>query len=157
MVRPTGTDFEGLSEAVVSTSNSQVRAFSSAGVQVEDAVDISAGFATATQKTFEVVSVTDLFFEVISTSPIPAQTAITPGAAGMIFYTETKEFLYIESSQEIAVRLNGDTGNTQRVTPVDSSDPNKPGVYMKRGPVWQLTLVNRSTSLAQVTVIHAEG
>jgi hypothetical protein len=157
LVRLVGEDFSGITETVTPNSNAQLRAFSSAGVQVGDSVDISAGFSVATQKTFEVASVTDSFFEIVSSSPLPAQTGILPGAAGLIFYTETKEFLYIEASQEIVVRLNGDTGNTQRVAPVDASDPAKPGVYMKRGPVFSLTIVNRSSVPVNVTIIHAEG
>lgn len=156
LVRPDGEDFEGASEVVTPVSNSQLRAFSSAGVQVGDSVDITAGFSTATRRTFEVVAVTDAFFEVFSSSPVPAESAITPGATGMVFYSETKNFLYVESDQPIVVRANGDTGNTQRVDPVEAGDALRPGGYMKRGPCWSLTIVNRSTSDADITIIHSK-
>lgn len=157
LVRLVGETFSGISEAVTITANSQFVAYSSAGVQIGDSVDISAGFNFATQKTFEVVAVTDSFFEIVSSSPLAAETGILPGAAGMIFYTDTKLFLYIEASQDIAVRLNGDTGNTQRVSPVDASDPLRPGMYMKWGPVFSLVVVNRSSVPVNVMIIHAEN
>lgn len=156
LVRPAGQDFEGITESAIPSSDNQFRAFSPNGVQIGDSVDISAGFAVAAQRTFEVVAVTDVFVEIVSTDPLPNQTGIYPGPSGMAFYSETKQFLYVESSQEIVVRVNGDTGNYQRITPVDSSDPNKPGSYMRRGPTWSLVLYNRSPVTASVTIIHAE-
>jgi hypothetical protein len=156
LVRLAGQDFEGTTETTVITSNSQLRAFTAAGVQVGDDVDISAGFSTATQKTFSVLAVTDAFVEILSTTPLPAQTGITPSAGGMIFYTETKNFLYVESTQEVVLRLNGDTTNGTRVAPADASDPNAPGMYLKRGPTWSLVVVNRSTDAVDLTVIHSE-
>lgn len=158
MVRLTGETFEGAAEAILMTDNSQFRAYSAAGVQVGDSVDISSVlFSTAARKTFEVVAVTDAFFEVVSAMPLPVQSGILPTATGMIFYTETKEFLYIEASQDCVIRCNGSTDNTQRISPVDPSDPTKPGVYMKRGPTFSLVLVNRSDTPCNVTIIHAEG
>lgn len=157
LVRPAGQDFEGASEAVTPASNSQLRAYSAAGVLIGDSADITAGFNLGTRKTFDVLAVTDAFFEVLSTTPLATESGITPGATGLVFFSDTKDFLYVEARQEIIVRLNGDTGNTQRVTPVDPSDPAKPGVYMIRGPIWRLDLFNRGATAADVTVISAEG
>lgn len=157
LVRPPGQDFEGVSEVVTPTANSQLRAYSSSGVQIGDSVDITAGFSQATQLTFDIVAVTDLFVEIQSTLPLPTESGILPGATGMVFYVETKSFLYVEAQAEIIIRLNGDTGNTQRVQSTDPSDLAKPGQYMKRGPVWSLVLFNRGTQPVDVTVIHAEG
>jgi hypothetical protein len=155
LIRLAGESFEGVTETVTPVSNSQFVAFSAAGVQVGDSVDITAGFSSSTQKTFIVASVTDSFFEVVSSAPLPNETGILPTAAGMIFYTDTKTFLYIEASQDICVRVNGDNGNSQRVGPVDASDPSKPGIYMRHGPTWSLTIVNRSSLPVDITVIHA--
>lgn len=157
LVRPAGQDFEGASEAVTPTSNSQLRAYSAAGVQIDDSVDVTAGFNLATRKTFDVVAVTDVFVEVVSTTPLATESGIMPTAAGMVFFSETKNFLYLEARREIIVRLNGDTGNTQRATPDDPSDPLKPGPYMIRGPIWRLDLYNRGATAADVTVITSEG
>lgn len=155
MSRAAGEDFEGVSETVTLTDDDQIRAYTAAGVQVGDALDISGAFSLAARRTFEVAAVTDAFIEFVSTSPLPDENGIVPTAGQMVVYEEIKSFLFIESSQEVAVRLNGDTGDTQRITPVDAS-AGKPGVYMKFGPAWSLTLVNRSSSAADVTIIHAQ-
>jgi len=157
LVRPSGQDFEAVSETVTLTSNGQFVAYSAAGVQVGDSVDITAGFSISAQRTFEILAVTDTFIEFVSTTPIPDESGITPGASGLSIYYSSKVFLYVESTQEIVVRANGDTGNTQRVSAFDSSDAQKPGIYMRRGPTWALTLVNRSATAAEVIVIHAES
>jgi hypothetical protein len=155
LVRPVGQDFVGVSEVVVPASNSQFKVFSAAGIQIGDSLDITAGFASSSLKNVVVTAVTDSFVEFTSTVPMYEQTGVLPGNAGLAFYSETREFLYVESDSEVVVRINGDTGNYQRTVPVDSSDPTRPGVYMKWGPVWSLTLYNRSSVTANVTVIHA--
>ena len=156
LARFPGEDFEAVGEAQVLTSNAQFQAFSTSGVQIGDHVDINSGFALTTRITFEVVEVTSKFFEVVSTTPLPPEVAITPGASGMIFYTDSKSFLYIEADQECAIRVNGATDNTQRLSPVEASNPDKPGVYMKRGPSWSLSIVNRAAVTLNVMVLHAE-
>jgi hypothetical protein len=156
LMRFTGESFEGASETITLTSNTQFQAFSSAGVQIGDHVDISAGFASATRKTFEVTSVTHNFIEVSSTTPLATETGVTPTASGMLFYTDNKSFLYVEGDQECVVRVNGDSGNSQRLSPIEAGNTDKPGVYMRRGPTWSLSIVNRSTSSLNVTILHAE-
>lgn len=156
LARFPGEDFEATGESQVLAADAQFQAFSTSGVQVGDRVDISAGFSTTTRKTFEVVNVTAKFFEVISTTPLPPEVAITPGASGMVFYTDSKSFLYIEADQECAVRVNGSTDNTQRLSPVEAANPDKPGVYMKRGPSWSLSIINRASVTLNVMVLHAE-
>jgi len=151
-----GSGFEATNETVTLSSNSQLQAFSTAGVQVGDKLDISAGFAISTRKTFDVVAVTSSFVEVISTTALPPETGITPGTQGMIFYTDAKSFLYIEADQEAALRLNGSTDNSQRLSPIEAGNPDRPGPYLKRGPAWSLSIVNRSPVTLNVVVIHAE-
>jgi len=153
LVRPTGQGFEGIGEVVSPVSNSQLRIYSAAGVQIGDRLDISAGFSTPAWQIFEVTAVTDLFIEFVSTTPLATETAIVPGAAGMSFYTEAKSLLYIEASQEVVPRVNGDTGNFQRTTPFDPSDSTKPGFYARHGPTWSLVIFNRSAVAADVTVL----
>ena len=156
LARFAGTDFSATNEVVTLTANSQLQAFSTAGVQVGDKVDISAGFATTTRTTFEVIAVTQTFIEVISTTALPPETAITPGTSGMIFYTDAKSFLYVEADQEAAVRLNGSTDSSQRLSPIEAGNPDRPGIFLKRGPAWSLSIVNRAPVTLNVVVIHAE-
>lgn len=148
--------FEAVSETVTLTSNAQLRAFSSSGVQVDDSMVISAGFSTAAQKSYTVTAVTSTFVEFVSSLPLPNQTGIVPGAAGISFYTDNKRLLYIEADQECVVRINGDTGNYQRLSPIEPGNTSRPGIFLKWGSVYSLTIVNKSTSTLNCLVISAE-
>jgi hypothetical protein len=154
LARPAGEDFAATPETQTPVSAAQVQIFSASGVQVGDAVDISAGFSFS--DTFTVAAVTANFFEVVSSKIIPSEVGVTPGASGMIFYTDTKNFLYVEVDQEAVVRLNGASGNFDRLSPREPGSPTMPGVFMKLGPVWSLVIVNRSTVTLSALVIHAE-
>lgn len=156
LARFAGVDFAATNEVVTVTSAPQLQAFSTAGVQVGDKVDISAGFATSTRKTFDVVAVTSTFIEVISTTALPPETGITPGTTGMIFYTDSKSVIYVEVDQEACIRLNGSTDNSQRLSPIEAGNPDRPAPYFKRGPAWSLSIVNRAPVTLNVVVIHAE-
>lgn len=156
LVRPVGTDFSGASEATTCTANTQFQAYSSSGVQVGDKVDISAGFATSVLKTYEVIMVTPKIIEVKSSLALPAQTGIIPTASGMVFYSAAKRYLRVEVDQECAIRLNGDSGNTVRMSPFSAGDSTQVAFFEKVGPSWSLTVVNRSQSPCNVTVIGAE-
>jgi len=154
LARLPSASFEGVSEVVTLTSNAQLRAYSAAGMQVGDSVAISAGFSTATQKTYDVVAVTDTFFEVRSSLPLPLESSVIPTAVGMVFYSSAKNFLYVEGDQEFVIRLNGSTDSTQRVSPVSAGEI--PGAYFKNGPTWSLAVVNMSSTLLNLMVIGAE-
>lgn len=156
LVRPSGTDFEGITQTVALTASSQLRAYSATGVQVGDSVDITAGFSLSTRKTFEIVAATDLFIEIISTTALAAQAGVLPGATGLVFFSTNKVFVYVEANQECAVRVNGDTGNYQRLSPPDASNALWPAQYMRRGPTWLLTIVNLSATTVSGLVVHAE-
>jgi hypothetical protein len=144
----------GQTGAVV-TDNLQFQAFSAAGVQVGDEVDISAGATLPSPlvNTFEIVGVTAQQLTLVSTAPLPLVTAFIPTAAGLTVYSQAFNFLYIEADQPCVVQANGDTGNTQRLDPVQASqcwcsNGASPlvGVYLKTGPTWELTVVNRSVN-----------
>lgn len=151
-----GASFEAWGEVVAVTANSQVQAFSSNGVQVGDKVDISSGFFGSTLKTFTVTAINAHWFEVQSTSPLAAQSGVTPGAVGIVFYTAAKRFLRIEADQECSIRLNGDTSNTNRLSPWDASNPDLVAEYVKVGPTWSLKVFNRSSVTLNVLVLAAE-
>lgn len=156
LVRPDGTDFEGVSEIVTPASNSDLQIFSASGVQVGDRVAITAGFNVNTQRTFDVLAVTPSHFEISSSKPLVEEAGVIPGAAGMAFYGDACRFIYLESTQLVAVRVNGVTDNRDQMEPTDVSDSNQPGQFMKRGPTWSLALVNLSSVETTVVVIRAE-
>jgi hypothetical protein len=155
LARFTGT-ISAVTETVTLTSNSQLQAFGSSGVQVGDKVDISAGFSAVTCKTYSVVAVTSDYFEVISTSILPPEVGIAPGVGGMIFYTNAKSVVYLEADQEACVRLNGSTDNSQRLSPIEPGNTDRPASYFKIGPTWSLSVVNRGTVTLNLIVIHFE-
>lgn len=156
LARPAGTSFDAVAETVTPTANTQFQAYSASGVQPGDVVDISNGFPLVAQKAFVLTAVSSTFFEVESTLPLPSTSGNVPTATGMIFYSDAKSFVYIEADQDCAVQVNGDPGQTNRISPIEPGNSDKPGVYSKRGVTWALSVVNRSPVTLNVVVIHAE-
>jgi hypothetical protein len=155
--RLAGVDFSGASElAVAITDDAQFQAFSSSGVQVGDTLELSAGFSTVTQKTYIIQTVTADRLEFLSTEPLPLESGIIPGAAGITVYSNAKRYLKVETDQEAVIRLNGDTGNTNRLQPMIVADSDNMAFFEKWGPVWSLVIVNRSSSVMNVDLITAE-
>lgn len=155
LVRPAGTTFEAVAQTATLTANTQFRGYSAAGLQIADFVDISEGFHLSTRKSFEVLTVTDSFVEFVSTVALPAESGVVPTASGMAFFSECKRIVYIETDQDVIVRVNGDTGRFQRLSPIDPSRGDV-APYFKIGPTWLLTIVNVSPTRANVTLIHCE-
>ncbi len=153
--RPTGVSFSGAGETATISSNSEFQVFSAAGVQVGDTLDISAGFAVTARHAYEIVAVTASHVEFTSTAPLAEETAV-PTATGIKVYSASKTFVYLESDQEIAVKLNADTSENTRVEPVVAGDPSMVGIFAKQGLAYSVVLKNRSTAPANITFISAE-
>jgi hypothetical protein len=157
VTRPSTQGFEGTSEIVALSANNQLQAFSSNNVQVGDTLDISAGFSTVTQKNYTISAVNPFWVEFTSTESLPLETGIQPTASGLTFYGSSKRFLRIEADQGCVIRLNGDTGNTNRIDPMIVGDAGAVGWFEKWGPVWSLEIVNRSkTSVLTIKILTAE-
>lgn len=139
---------------VVSADDFQ--AFTSSGVQIGDKLELLAGFVPSSRRTFVVTAVTPDFIEFASTLAIPPEEGIIPTAAGISVYTAAKRFLWLELDQEATVRVNGDAGSTQRVTPWVAADQRAMGVYARTGPTWKLIVVNLSTSTLHGLAISVE-
>jgi hypothetical protein len=148
--------FQGIGEAVTPASASQLLAFSSDKVQVGDTAEISMGFSTQAQHTYEVLAVTPTWFEFSSTFALGAETGILPTATGLNFYTESKRWIRVMGDQEMNIRLNGSTDNCIRVEPVIPGDSGFVGWYEMWGTIWSLVIVNRSTNVLNLTVLSAE-
>lgn len=156
LARDPSVVFSGISEVVVAPAADEFLAFTSSGVQIGDTVDISAGFAPAARRSFDVVAVTPAWIEFRSTGPLADEEDVVPGAAGFIVYTDCKRFVGIVTDQEIVVRYNGDVGNTNRVEPLLAGTQGFEGSDHKFGSVWQLEIYNRSSVVARVKVASAE-
>lgn len=156
--RLSNSAFQATGEVVAVTANSQVLGFSALGVQVSNGVDISSvNFAVASRRTMVVAAVTANWFEVLSTTPVPLQINVQVLTEGMTFFSGAKNFLRVECDQEAAVQLNGDTGTSNRISPLQAGDPDNVGWLEKWGPVWSVTVVNRSSQPMQAGVFTAES
>lgn len=155
VTRPSTMDYSVANENITVTANSQVLALSASGVQPGNQVSITAAFSLATQRTYTIDTVTDSWFEVISSSAIPLETGKTPDT-GMVFYTEAKKFVRIESDQVVSIRINGMTGDQLKISPEQSGSDDNTGWQELYGPVWSLTVLNKSAQTATVVVFSAE-
>ena len=156
LARPAGMDFSGVSEVVVPGSNSQLQAFSAAGVQVGDKVSITAGFDVSVQSTYSVVAVNPSWFEILAIQPLPTNVSAVPGVAGIQFYTTAKRYIRVEADQECILRLNGDATDLNRLTPWVAGDADNSAFFEKVGPTWSATIINKSSVPLNVLFISAE-
>jgi len=156
LARPPNQIFSGANQVAAVTSNIQFSAFSAFGSQINDKVEISAGFSQSTQRSYTINNITPTYFEVVSTLPLALEAAILPGAAGLQIYKFSKRFLRVECDQEAAVQTNGDTGQLHRISPLVAGDPESMGWMEQWGPAWSLSVVNRSAAPMSVSIMSAE-
>lgn len=155
LARPVDQTFLAYGEVVAVVSNTQLQAFSAAGVQVGDSVDISAVFPTAVLKKYTVLAVNPSWFEVQSTLPLPLSVTAVPGTAGIAFYDGARRYLKVVYDQECALNLNGVT-SAVKLSPWLAGDDEMVGIYEAVGPAWSLTVLNRSQETLNLLVITAE-
>lgn len=156
MVRLPGTSFSGASETQTLSSNTQLVAFSAAGVQPADSVSISAGFSVANQKTFIIDRITSTWFEVVSAAPLATESGKMPGTAGIAFFSAVKRWIRVEVDQQAVLQVNSDTSLNNVLQPIAPGDPQQMGWEEKWGPVYKLTIVNQSASTLNYTMFSAE-
>jgi hypothetical protein len=152
LVRETGAVFDGYTQTIEITDNSQFLIFSSAGVQVGNAIVINSGFASALRHSFTINKVTSTLIEFTSSSPLPAQTVI-PGVNSFAIYSAAKSFYYLETDQELEVTINSEVEN---VTPFQAGSKDFPGVKMTSGIVYNMSVTNKASQTANVRIITAE-
>lgn len=156
LVRPTNTLGAGASETVAISDNLQFQVYSAASVQVGDSVVLASLFAASSRHTYEVVAITARRMEFLSQLPLAEETLI-PGANSVQVYSANKNLIHIETDQELAIQLNGDTTSNCQVSPFIPGDQSFLGFLTKTGPTFSMTLVNRSTAIANVLVLTTEA
>jgi hypothetical protein len=150
-------DFEAVTEGPIAiSSTTHLRAYSSTGVQSGDKIDIHGGFSPSNQKTFTALDVTSSYIEFVSTVALASESNVTVGASSISCFTNSKNFLYLESDQESAVHVNGDTTDAQRVVPWLGGCVAGPGIYMRVGPTWSLEIKKLSAVPLTAVIISAE-
>lgn len=150
--------FVGVTQTVAITNNSQLQVFSSPppGVQVADTLLLSAGFAAGSLRAYPVLSVAPGYLDFQSAQPVPAETGITPGAAGLKLYTDAKRFFYVESDQRVIAQVNGDTSTVYgEVAPFLDGGTNvtQPGIHFRTCNIWKLAVFNPSAVQANGFVV----
>lgn len=154
--RPNNETFVGLTETVVPTDNTQFIAFSASGVQVGDTIRLSAGFSDVSLKSYTISAVAPEWVEFYDSSSLPVTETAFPGVSGVTIYTKAKNFIYLEYDQECVAQLNGDTGTTNRLSPVVAGDEDWTGITVRFGPCWSLTVINTSQETLHLLVGGAE-
>lgn len=148
------TEATGVSQAVTPAANTEVQAWTAAGVQPSDTVEFASSlWSEGIRKSFSVDRVAPTWFEFLSTEPLPLDVGILPTSTGLIFYTDVKRFLRVEANQEAAVQLNGDTTQLNRVSPYSTEIP---GVLEKWGPTWSCSVVNRTSYSLTLNIIGCD-
>ena len=131
---------------------------SSNQIQIGDKVLISSGFSSATFGTYVIDEVTSRYFEVSIALPegIPLEVGITPGAAGLIFYSSAKIFLLIAAQDRCAVQINGSTAENILLEPEDEKNPEAPAVYVQQGTIYSLSIKNLGVESVDLLIASAE-
>jgi hypothetical protein len=149
-------DFEAQAEEDIEiTAANQMQVFSSAGVQIGDVVEVLGTFATVNCRSYNVVAVTPAYLEVQSSLAAVEEEGIAPNT-NFLVRTAAKRLVYVEADQSCVVRVNADTGDTQRVDPWTAGDAKARGHYSRSGTTWKLTVVNKSPRTAEVMAISVE-
>ncbi len=126
-------------------------------VQVGDTLVISAGFSVITQGNYTITAVTPTFLEFTSTAPLPLETGISPGAAGITIYSASKFYLFLTSDQPGAIQLNGDTSSNVKIEPINVGNASIAGTFQKVGTSYQVVFKNLSlVNTANIFVFSAE-
>jgi hypothetical protein len=156
MARPAGLVFAGASQAGVAVAaNSQVLAYASTGVQEGDKVALKSSFPAMVQGVYPVLAATSRYLDFESDLPLAGTTA-TPGATGVLIYTQAKRWIAVEADQEVVVSINGSTSGEQVVVPWIAGNEDSPGWYELCGVIFSLSLTNTSSTRARCLVFSAE-
>lgn len=153
-----GTAIEFLNPIVQpETVTGLVQVYSAGPVQVGDILDISdSHFLFSNQGQFKILRVTDTFIEFSNPNLIPQSGVTGVVANGVVVYPEAHTWILMAIDHKVVVRLNGDTGNGVIVEPpVDGDLVNYPGLLLKRGKIFQVTVYNPTMSVASGQIFLA--
>ena len=154
--RTPGTVFEAASDNVTLTNATQFQVFSSGCVQIGDTLDLISGFSAQALRSFEIIRVTASSIDIRSSLPL-ANEVVTSDSTYLNIYSSAKTFVALETNQEIAVKMNGNTDESCRVEPILADGVcGKVGIYQKFGTVYWMSLKNRTTAICTVTLISME-
>lgn len=147
LARPAGAATTGVTETVAVTTINQIIAMSPDRVQVHDQLAIAGGFSVNARRTYPVLAVSPRWVDVQSSVALAPETAIL-GANGLSVYAAARRITVLEIDQLLGVYLNGDAAETQQVEPIPTEDGSRLGLMVLTGPVWALSVKNKSSTHA---------
>jgi hypothetical protein len=143
-IREVGSPFTGVQETIATSVASDVIFYADDLIRKGMKFQVAGTFSQVTWRTFEVSSATPTFVEFTSTEAIPEETGLTYIPSSIVFYTGVKKLVYVEADQECAVRFNGATDDSNRITPIKSGDRYLKGFINKMGDSFSCEVVNKS-------------
>lgn len=127
----------------------QLSIFSADGVQVNDNLEIVAGFSSVSFGSYLITDVGPDYLEIYSDSSLPSETGVSNSPTAFNVYSDFKTFLYVESDQKLGIELNGN-GAINAIEPFVVGTTTKPGVFMSSSSIKSVTLTNQSLSNANI-------
>lgn len=136
--------------------NVQIQFYSAAGIQAGDKISISGVFSIVTQNVYVVQDANPTTITFVSTQPIPQEGPLTYFENAITAYTESKRLVALEVDQNAVVQYNGDTGMTNKITPIKPGTKDLVGWSNKFGDTWSCTVVNTSVNPLNLSFFLAE-
>jgi hypothetical protein len=134
----------------------QIRIYGNGPVQAGDLVDVSdINFSYLNQGVFSITRVTDQFVEVVNPNAIPQ--SVTGVSSGFAVYPFSYKWMLLAVDHKTIVGLNGDNNNYTEVEPDKEGDIVKhPGLFLKRGKVFQIRIKNPGLTQVRGFLVLAE-
>lgn len=141
---------------VAETVTAQVDVYSNGPVQVGDIIDISnPAFSFPNQGQFQIVRVTDTFIQFTNSAVVPE--TVTGVSIGLSVYPTADKWMLLAVDNRVVCQFNGDSGTGCEIEPPVTGDIEKnPGLLLKRGKIFQLTLSNPGLKVANGFVFLSE-
>lgn len=123
----------------------QVNIFGSAGVQIGDTLNISAGFSPASFGNYPITQVYANSLEFFYAGVLPTEGPITTQVA---IYESALSFIYLEADQPCSLIINGVAAGNVR--PLVSDSSTLPGIFVRTDTIYSLSVQNTSLNPAKV-------
>lgn len=139
------------------TVAAQAQIYSSGPVQVGDILDLqSSQFVFPNRGQFEITEVTDSYVKFKNANAVP-ESGITGVTSGLVIYTESYKWMLMAFDRKVQIQFNNDASTGCEVEPpVEEDLAQNPGLLLKRGKVFELTLTNPGQDVASGIVMLAE-
>jgi hypothetical protein len=154
-VRPAGDVDQAIAENIADAS-SDVEFFADDGVQKGNKISISGTLSVVSQRVYEIKDVTPSYIDFVSTQPLPLESDLAYEADSIVIYSMVKKFFYIECDQECVIRFNGDTGDSNKLSPIAAGNSQLPAFMSKVGDSYICEIVNKSINSCNIKFFTCE-